>query len=158
MVEAAKQKEKPTLMPSGGNFALAEQVRVVYCATAEAGITFKQMLEVDYWAHVARQLKPYNMVECRSEDGTFWGLVLVMEVGRNWAKVHPLQYVALDTKDVAQTRTAMESKSEYRVEWKGPVKKHAVIRNKDDAIVHEGSASKVDAQAWLVDHLKTVDA
>lgn len=154
MVEA-KPKEKPTLMP-GGRFALAEQVRTVYCATAEAGVTFKQMLETDYWAHIARQLKAYDLIECRSDDGTFWGLAVALEVGRNWAKLHQLQYVALDTKDVAQTRTAKEADAAYRVEWKGPVKKHTVIRNKDDAIVHEGAASKNDAQAWLNDHLKTV--
>lgn len=153
MVEA-KPKEKPTLMP--GRFVQAEQVRVAYCATAEAGVTFKQMLEPDYWAHEARKLKPYDLVECRSDDGTFWGLALVLEAGRNWVKLAQLQYVPLDTKDVAQTRTAQEGKAEYRLEWKGPVKKHTVIRNKDDAIVHEGAGSKADAQAWLDDHLKTV--
>ena len=155
MVEA-KQKENPTLMP--GRFVQAEQVRVAYCATAEAGVTFKQMLEPGYWAHEARKLKPYDIVECRSDDGTFWGLALVLEAGRNWAKLAQLQYVPLDTKDVAQTRTAQEGQAPYRIEFKGPVKKHVVIRNSDNAIVHEGEQRKTEAEAWLNDHLKTVGA
>ena len=144
----------PTL--AVGRFQQAEQVRVVYCATAEVGHTFEQMLNPDYWAHEARKLKPYDMIECRSDDGSFWGLVLVLEAARNWAKVHPLQYVPLDTKDVAQTRAAQFSKDEYRVEWKGAHLKHVVIRNSDNEIVHQGVQRKIDAQAWLVDHLKTV--
>lgn len=155
MAETVKneQKENVTLMP--GRFQLAEQVRNVYCATAESGVTFKQMMQPDYWAHEARKLKPYDMIECRSDDGVFWGLAIVLESARNWAKLHPLQYVPLTTKDMAQTASEdMEKK--YRIEYKGPTLKHVVIRNSDNEIVHQGEDRKVAAQAWLADHIKTI--
>ena len=151
MAETAKQAT-PTLAP--GRFQQAEQVRTVYCATAEAGHTFQQMLHPDYWAHEARKLQPYQLVECRCDDGTFWGLALVLETGRNWAKLHQIMYVPLDTKDVAQTRSAVDEA--YRIEYKGAHLKHVVIRNSDNAIVFDGIQRKADAQAKLAEHLKTI--
>lgn len=151
----AKPEGKPTLMP--GRFQLAEQSRNQWCVTAEHGITFQQMLHPDYWAHEARKLKPYDLIECRSDDGTFWGLMIVLESARNWAKVHPLQYVPLDSKDVSQTRSENTiTLEDYKIEYKGPTKKHVVIRKSDNEILHEGAAQKQDAQAWLDDHIKTV--
>jgi hypothetical protein len=155
MAAAAKtQESKPTLQP--GRFQPAEQVRNHWCVTAEAGTTFKQMLHPDYWAHEARKLKPYDMIECRADDGTFWGLMIVLEAARNWAKVHPLQYVPLDSKDVSQTRSA--DMEDYVVEFKGPTLKHVVIRKSDNEILHQCEAKKTDAQQWLVNHLATVNS
>lgn len=151
----AKKEGNPTLQP--GRFQPAEQVRNHFCATAEAGTTFKQMLHQDYWAHEARKLKPYDLIECRSDDGLFWGTVIVLESARNWARVHPLNYVALDSKDVAQSRGQADL-DDFRIEYKGPNKKHVVIRKSDNEIVHEGEDRKLGAQQWLVDYLKTVNA
>lgn len=145
-----KEKAKPVLAP--GRRQLAEQVRVQHVATAEAGVTFEQMLDPDFWAHEARSLSPYDLIECRSDDGSFWGLVIVLETGRNWAKVHPLQYVPLDTKDVAQTRAERKETGAYRIEYKGATMKHVVIRNSDNAVVHQGEQRKAGAEAWLRDH------
>lgn len=150
MAETPK-KETPTLNP--GRFQLAEHARAVHAATAEAGTTFQQMLDPNYWAHEARKLQPYDHIECRCDDGTFWGLLLVLEVGRSWAKVHPLQHEPLTTADVAQTQAVLAS-DEYRVEWKGPIKKYAVIRNQDNEIIHDGEQRKEGAQEWLQEHLK----
>jgi hypothetical protein len=46
----------------------------------------------------------------------------------------------------------------HKVEWKGPQRKHVVVRLADGAVIQEGIAEKSAANVWLENYLKTTTA
>lgn len=130
----------------------AEAERHVWMHTPASGITFEDVQKPDYWSHVAAQLRPCARIEVISEDMSWFGELLVLDSDRLWAKVAPLRFVELASREVPPEIAA----SGYEVAYKGPEKKHVVIRKSDKAIVQEGIARKADAEAWVTEHLKTL--
>lgn len=130
----------------------AEAERHVWTHTVPAGITFEEVQRPDYWSHVANLLRPCSRIEVLSEDMSWFAELIVLDADRLWAKVAPLRFVELASKDVPAEIAA----SGYEVAYKGPEKKHCVIRLSDKAIVQEGIAKKVDAEAWITQHLQTI--
>lgn len=131
---------------------LAEIERNEWVCTAEFGTTLEQVLSPGFWAHKARDLRPYDHIEVRVDDGTWIAQLLVKEAGRNWASVLLLQKFDLDTTDISQTRAA-----EYKVWWGGPHLKYCVLRISDSARLQE-QLTKEAAKAWMENYEKTVAA
>lgn len=111
-----------------------------YQCIAEEAHTVEDAQRPDYWAHVAasRKLRVNDVFEVRNETGA-WALdLVVVEAGLRFAKVKVLRTVDIDTPATA-TLASVE------VQFKGPVKKHCIIRIADREIIKEGIASKADA-------------
>ena len=148
-----------SVMP--GRVKLAESARNHWVVTVEQGTTREEILKPEFWALVGKTFRPYDRVEVRSDDGTFFSEYLVLSADRAWAKVHELRWVPLGTSDVSLTLAAQaEHRQRFKVEWRGPHLKHCVER-KDGANVErlkDGFADKAEAQAWLEGHLKTIGA
>ena len=83
MSEAEKPRKEPRLGPTA--FAPAEFRRTVYSGTAERGIRPEDVLDPAYWAYHAANLKPWDRVDIRGEDGTWYGEYLVLDCSRTWA-------------------------------------------------------------------------
>lgn len=155
MTEAAtsqQQVAKPQPQPKQhrlevGRFELAEYKRRHFYAVAEQGVTLEVLKDPAYWANYGAQMTPWSIVEVHTEDGTLWAELLVLACGRAWAKMHVLRHVSLSTADVE--RSQVESMVTHRYEWKGPNKRHCIIRS-DGEIMHEGAQTKADALAWAV--------
>jgi hypothetical protein len=148
----AQEKESRNLILNPSRIQLAEYQRNDWVGTAEQGTTIDDLLQPGYWSHKAQDMKPYDRVEMRIDDGIWMVELLVLEVGRNWAKVKLLHEHRLTIADIAQTQIAKL----HKVEWKGPHLKHVVIRLSDDEIVKDGISSKVDAEQWIADHEKVM--
>lgn len=134
---------------------MAEHKFNVFAVTVEPGITKADVLRTDFWAHVSKQLRVSDKIILTVDDGSIYGELLVIASDRLWAKMHILQWVNLQTRDVSETQAAGPSPEDnYLIEWKGNVKKHVVIRKSDQAILHEGDQTKAEAAAWLAGHLK----
>lgn len=135
---------------NASRFALAEYERNIWVVTPEAETPFEALQEPAYWAHVAAKLKPWDVIEVRAEDGSYWAQLLVQDASRLWAKVALLKHVQLH---------AVEPKSSeidgHLVKFGGPVKKWTVIRQSDKAVLRDG-LSKAEAEKWLADHLRAV--
>jgi hypothetical protein len=125
---------------------LAEQKRQEWVVDAEEGTTIADLLEPGYWGHVSAQFQPYDHVEVRLETGEWLAELLVMGVGRNWAKVY------LVTKHELQPVEDTPPAIKHKVEWKGPHRKHAVIRVADSEVVQEGFSEKSEAVTWMLNH------
>ena len=151
MPEQVKKPEDPKLTP--GRLQLSEGARNWWAATAETGHTIEQILNPAYWSIYANQLRPYDLVELRQDDGTMWALFLVTACERTWAKMHPLIVSNLTTQDVSMSQ-AQEQKFKYA--YKGPIKQHCIIRLSDNAAIHEGAPSKLEALNWLRQYEKTI--
>lgn len=148
MAEAPKEREH-RLEP--GRFHEAGYARNQWVVNAELGATREDFLNPAYWANFAVKLRPYDLVEIRKEDGTYWGMYVVLGADRTYATLHPVVEANLSTRDVSQTKAAR-----YIYQWKGPQKQHCIIRTSDGEIVHEGAQTKPDAMRWLQENEKVL--
>jgi hypothetical protein len=154
---AAKPEAKPaekrlvTLEPQ--RMGLAEHRRQDWAVNAAAGTTIDDVLDPQYWAHMAAQMTPYDRVDVLLETGEWLLELLVLGVGRNWAQVRVLHHHEL-TK-MAETMPAAQK---HKVDWKGPQRKYAVIRISDSAIVQDGFGTRGEATAWMDHHEKVTGA
>ena len=145
----AKQERDHVL--GAGRMETQEVLRNWWVVNAEAESKRDDYLKPEYLSAYARKLRPLELVEIRKDDGTYWGLFLVLAVDRTYARLHPIIEHNLTTRDVSQTQAAR-----YIYAWKGPTKKHCIIRTSDSAIVHEGGQTKEEAVQWLNENEKVL--
>lgn len=131
-------------------------VRNLWVVTAEQGTTKEDILTPSYWSHVASQFRPYDRIEVRVDDGTYFAELLILSCDRTWAKVKELSFNSLTTSDVSQTQ-ASEEMAEFDIQWKGPVNKWSVIRKSDDAVI-KNKMEKEEAGKFLIGYKKTIEA
>jgi hypothetical protein len=148
MSEVLNQKRAVILNPQ--RMGLAEQMRQEWVVNAEEGTTINDVLDTGYWAHMASQLQQYDHIEVRLETGEWILDLIVLDVGRNYARVyvaHKHDFSDVDLKAPSGSIT-------HKVEWKGPQRKFVVIRLADSAALQEGFASKPEAATWMENHIK----
>lgn len=146
-MDEQKPKHSVILNPSRCN--LVEYERQDWVVTAEQGTDLSDLVDPGFWAHVSARMKPYDHIEVRVDDGSWLVQLLVLDCSRNWAKVYVLAEHHLTTTDVSQSQAAKHS-----VEYKGPHKKHCVIRKSDSECVKEGISTKEEAYRWMAEHEK----
>lgn len=129
---------------------LAEQGRNIHLVTVPSGQTPQDFLEPSYWGMVAKSFQPYDHVEVRCDDRTFWGLYIVLACDRTWAKLEPMIEKSLPSADDGVVHP------EFTIEWKGPHLKYSVIRLSDMSVVHEGEQERRGAVAWLEGYARTI--
>lgn len=129
---------------------IAEALRTRHVVVPEAGTDFAELADPLYWAHVARKLRPGDMLEIHPEDGGYFAELIVRAVEGNGrgAKVAALRHVKLDA--------VANSAEDYRVEWKGQMQKHAVVRVRDKEVMQGGFGTKDEAMAWLAANGKSL--
>lgn len=151
---SAVLEEKRTVILPEARMALAEQWRQDWVVNAAEGDKLADVLKPDYWAHVASKMQPLDHVEVRAETGEWIAQLLVTTVGRNWAHVKLLQEYRLVSEDAGR----VEAASPYDIAYKGPQRKHCVIRKADAAVLAEGLGTKVEAMSWLDQYQRTTGA
>jgi hypothetical protein len=132
---------------------LAEVERQEWCVNAYFGTTVEHVLQPGYWANMASKMKPYDHVEVRVDDSTWLAHLLVLEAGRNWARVMVLAKWRLDGADVAQSIVA----EEFKIEFKGPQLKWCVIRKRDAAYMSQQHRERSQAEDWLRSYERTLN-
>lgn len=156
--EVAEQPERKPGSPiteTDGRFKEAEFQRTLWVCTTNENTQPDDLLATEYWAHVAAKLKPYDRIEARANDGAWFAELLVLEAGRNWARMHMLAAWKLTTSDVAQSQSAPKSPyADFRVENMGPHAKWCVIRRSDNQKIHEGAENQDAAKRWLDERIK----
>jgi hypothetical protein len=148
MEATATEKKVPARKPATLKDATFE--RNCWQIAVDPGTALADVLKPDFWAHVGRSLKPCDHIEVIAEDFSWFAELIVLEADRTWAKVAALRFVELQGQSV-QTPDA-----EYEITFKGPDKKHCVVRKSDKKIMVQGIALKVDAETWIREHQKTL--
>lgn len=120
--------------------------------TAHENTVPEDLLRQDYWAHIAQELTPRARIEAWANDGSWMAEYVVLDTGRNWAKLHLLAKHQLSKLDPAQAEA--EAASPYSIEHRGPHAKWSVLRKSDNEVVHEGSETREGAATWLRERLK----
>lgn len=147
---AAAEKVERRVEPMGPNgLKLTEHERNSWRVIAAKGVEPADLLEPSYWQHHAGKLAPWDHIEVRAEDGSWYQELVVMDSSRAWARVAPkLPVVRFTTPDVSLSQTAP---SEYEVMHRGP-RKWSVIRKKDRAVMFEEGGQRDAAETWLKDN------
>lgn len=141
-----------TLKLSPAKLQAAEHYRTRYAAVADDGTTVEDLQRPEFWCHVANKLRQMDVIEVLSEDASYFAELLVMKTGVGFAKVMLLRKVDLE-ESAAEDDGAMVS-----VQWKGPHRKHSVIRKSDGEILRDGFVTKADAEIFARDYERTVAA
>lgn len=140
---------KRTIHPT--RMHLAEYDRQDWTVNADLGTKLEEVLEPDYWAHMAPQMQQYDHIEVRVDDGSWIAYLLVTACDRNWAKVKLLHRY-----DLVEDQSIPVASLRYKVDFKGPQHRWSVIRLSDGAYVHEGERTRLAAEQWMANHEKTV--
>lgn len=151
------KETKRAVMP--GRVKLAESARNHWVVTVEQGTSRDELKRPEFWALVSKTFRPYDRIEVRSDDGSYFAEYLVLSADRAWAKVHELRYEPLGTQDVSLTQSAeAQLRSKYAVAYRGPHLLHCVERTDGTKVerLTEKLQTKVEAMTWLENHLKAV--
>jgi len=148
---AVKQEKKgsPVLMPE--RIDLAEFKLNDWVADLPNSVTLEEAMEPSYWAHTAERMNPGDHIRVRAEDGSWIAYLIVVYCERTYARVVLDRVVKLGT-DTSIPITSLK----HRVEWKGPLHKHSVIRLSDSEMIRDGFRTREEAAVWLSDHEKTL--
>ena len=137
-----------TIVLAEARLGLSEHRRQDWVVDAAEGTAVSDLSNPAYWAFVAGKFNPFDRVEVRVETGDWVAELIVVDVGRNWARMHLTAMHDLST----AARAAPANAILHKVEYKGPYKKHCVIRLSDSMMIQEGIATKLEAEAWLANH------
>ncbi len=136
-------REKPLYVLGAERMKGAEFERIVHVATPGHGATIDDLLKPECWAAVAPKLRPWDHVEVRAEDGTYYAELLVLACDRTWAKMHVLKYDTLSTPDVSLSQVD----TGYEIKHTPNMRCH---------IVKDSMQLRSDAERALQEHLKTI--
>ena len=139
----------------GHMFKQADYERTVYRAYPEQGTSAEDLLVRNYWAHIAKGLKPLDKIEAVAKDGTWYAEYLVLGCDRMWAKVVMLSKVNLSTADVSASQALDNFDIKHVAGQKWCV--YTKPENKADApaLLKSGCPDREDARVWLLGHIKT---
>ena len=134
----------------------AEYERTTWCVTPDAGTPYEALFQPNYWAHNARRLKLWDLVEVRyfSDDQCYWALLLVEGKGDLWAKVTELWKKELGKVEPGKAGLL----DDFEVKYKGPAVRWCVIHKPSGRRVHEKSQTEEQATGWLREHKKALAA
>lgn len=134
-----------------GRFQLAEQMIQGWAVTVEHGTKIEDVLKPEFFAHVARALRPFAKIMVLADDMSFYAELMVKSAGATWANVEPLVVL-----DLTASPARDDPVSEYSVGYGGPHHKWRVLQASASEPVSKGHESEKLARAWLDDHLKAL--
>lgn len=123
---------------------LAEYKRNVFQVVPDAGALPEDLLEPEYWTHVARKLKPGDIIEAISEDSTWEAEYRVLYSDRSQAKMSLRWSTKLE-----KVNPEDMSDGRHHVEYKGAVDKWCVISKKNNQTVRGGFVQSSEAILWM---------
>ncbi len=136
------------------SFSLVDYARQTFVARPATGTTIEDVLDENYWSHVAKKVNPHDIIEVVPEDGSFYAKLLVTSRGGLWVRVAKLECVSLIAAPVA----AKKPVDGFEIGWAGPNDKWRVVRKGDKMVVGKNFTSREDADKWLNDHIKEISA
>ncbi len=133
--------------------AHSEFANASWTITVEAGTTLEQVMSPEFLANVASQMRPYDKIMVRVDDGVWYAELLVLTAGRTWVKTKKLIDVHLTSQDVDMTES--DRADGFEIKHRGPHNKFSIIRKIDNEVIREQFETKDEARTWLADYVKS---
>lgn len=127
------------------SLVVAESRRVTHHVTLAPGARLDDTLIPDFWSLAAPKLHRLDLVEITPGDASYWALLLVTEVGPEFAKTALLLKVDLP----AHPLTVDDLPLGHSVFYLGSKRLWAALRG--DQILRHGFTDKGSAVAWLIE-------
>lgn len=143
-----KPKASPKVHPS--YFFDASTRRNVWHIVVTHGVAYEALFKPEYWAHVARKMRPGDLVEALAEDGSYFAQLFVVSSAPNAAAVVELSKAELQNIDLPDVTSGFE------VKWSGPVLKWTVTRITDNVRVATNLETKSAATEAMANHIKAL--
>lgn len=121
--------------------------------TVEMGTTLEQVMKPEFLANVAANMRPYDRITVRTDDGVWYAELLVLTAGRTWVKTKKVLELQLTSQDVDMTEA--EKADGFEIKHRGPHLKFCVVRKVDNEVIKEQMETKSEAQSWLADYAKS---
>lgn len=137
----------PTRLQFGGGYAHGE-----YVVFAAPGVTVEQVVDPDFWLHVAYRLRVHDRIEIIASDGMFDMEVRVVSVDPrgHYAVVRPLRLWTADEKSSSpQIRQVGMTDSDGFIVEEDPVQGWRVLRG--DTIIARRLKSQAEANSVRAD-------
>lgn len=149
-MSAAEKIERkiPSVMPA--RMSLGQSQRAIYHLTVDMETTREDLVNPEFWKHVAPQLRPTFRIEVINDDYTFFSEYLVIDSGKNWAVVEELRFIDLKTHGkISQSNQS----SLYKIVNRGPHLKWCVIRLSDNEVIKD-KMGKQEAETFLSNYVR----
>lgn len=141
------------LLPS--DLLTAEYARTVHVINVPQGTTIENMLEPDYWAHVAQGMRIGDRIEAHAQNWTWCADFVVTQIDTEkkvWAKVKLLNRYQLVKDDAILPEVDAAGKyledKEFEIKFRDKLG-WSVIRRKDQIIVFENGKGRDNAVHWI---------
>lgn len=134
-----RQVKRPTTIEE------SSYARTIWQVKPENAVTIEDLLDANYWAHVANRMRAGHRIEAIPEDRHYFAEFFVLAASTNWAKLILLREVTLikDNKPI--------EKEGYIVKFAG---KHKWRVEKDGEILSKNHDDQKSAASWLANHIK----
>lgn len=136
-------------------FGNSEHKRTIWDADSAAGDTLADLMRPDYWANVARNLRPKDRIEIICEDNSYFAELYVFECAVNWAKVGLLRYEEF-AENAAEHGLNNFGVPEYDISYGGNYHKWRVKRNSDGEVLVAQLPTEKAAQDWIFEYRKSL--
>ncbi len=124
----------------------AEYDRIVWSVTPEADVSLKDLMAPDYWAHVAKSLKPGARIEVLPDSRSWFAELIVRSATDNSVNLAVLRHIEFDS-----PVKAADNGDPYEIKHRGGAG-WSVVRKADKVAVFEKGQSKLEAERWLAEH------
>ncbi len=121
--------------------------RTIWQVKPEATVKVNDLLDPDYWAHVAKQMRAGDRIEAIPDDRHYYAEFFVLAASTNWAKLILLRETTL-IKDHEKSVT-----DGFSIGFAGP-HKWRVTRGTE--ILSKDHDDKDSAAKWLAEHMENV--
>lgn len=126
-----------------GDFAFT-----LYDMRPKAGTAFADVLNPEYWKHVARQIRTGDEFRVVPDDQAWYARLYVTHATLNEVFVSEIEHRPLHSEEPSGSAS-----DEYEVKFRGRAK-WSVLRKSDGAVIKDGFDRRGDADAHLLEHVK----
>ena len=139
---AMRDDEDERLKAPHDRFELAAGARNIHRFVLPEGHKIEDMLETDYWTHVAVRLRALDHIEVNPDDGSFYAELIVRSTRFGMIETAVIRYVNFGYVNAADALP----QSAYKVEFKGPHEKWCVLEH--DQVLQSKFETEGSAIAW----------
>jgi hypothetical protein len=155
MAEKDKAEKKPELEPAvhPNRMKLAEHAFRMWRLIVTNPTTVEDLKRPEFYAHLARQWKPGDLVQVMPDNRSFFAELLVIDASSQYAKVDILRH-----KELEKVQPGKAMLPGYSIEYAGDHEQWRVIRESDRKVLKSGHATQGDAYSWASNHAKALAA
>lgn len=130
------------------NIKPANVVRVIWRHSLEQYFNKEDLLKPEKWRQVVKanpKLQTGDIIEVIREDNAFYAELLVVGKVNDDLFLKIIHFLNLEEEE--EEKLAKES--DFEILYKGPVRKHVIIRKSDSKEIKDKLASKQEAKFWF---------